>query len=95
LDEDNLFKINVVQEDEQALEKMKMQIEKSIQDKEAEISEVRKNIESLQQMKEVFIEKQYFLEGDMKVKNNNNSKDGNSHAGKSQSSQPMTTDNPS
>ncbi len=50
---------------------MKKQIEKSIQDKEAEISEVKKNIESLQQMKEVFVEKQQFLEGNMKVKNNN------------------------
>jgi uncharacterized protein YllA (UPF0747 family) len=84
LEEDNLFKINVVQEDEQALEKMKKQIERSIKDKEAEIEEVRRNIDGLQAMKEVFVEKTQFLEGNMKLKNSNNSKDINNNSSKAQ-----------
>ena len=44
LEEDNLFKIHLVQEDEQALEEQKRKIEENIKDREKEILEVKKNI---------------------------------------------------
>ena len=66
LEEDNLFKINLVQEDEQALDNEKKKIQANIRAKEAEINEVMKNIESLEQSKAVLHEKQLFLEGNMK-----------------------------
>ena len=53
LEEDNLFKINLVQEDEQALDNEKKKIQANIRAKEAEINEVIKNIESLEQSKAV------------------------------------------
>ena len=66
LEEDNLFKINLVQEDEQALDNEKKKIQANIRGKEAEINEVIKNIESLEQSKAILHEKQLFLEGNMK-----------------------------
>jgi hypothetical protein len=66
LEEDNLFKINLVQEDEQALEKEKKKIHENIMAREAEINEVLKNIETLEQFKAELLKKQYFLEGNMK-----------------------------
>jgi NAD+--asparagine ADP-ribosyltransferase len=57
LEEDNLFKINLVQEDEQALDNEKKKILDNIKNKEEEIAEVLKNIESLEQSKEVLLEK--------------------------------------
>jgi len=66
LEEDNLFKINLVQEDEQALEKEKKKIHENITTREAEINEVLKNIETLEQFKAELLKKQYFLEGNMK-----------------------------
>jgi hypothetical protein len=57
LEEDNLFKINLVQEDEQALDNEKKKIQANIRAKEAEINEVIKNIESLEQSKAVLQEK--------------------------------------
>lgn len=68
LEEDNLFKINLVQEDEQALDNEKKKIQENIRAKEAEINEVLKNIESLEQSKAILQEKQMFLEGNMKGK---------------------------
>ena len=75
LEEDNLFKINLVQEDEQALENEKKKIQENIKNKEEEIAEVLKNIESLEQSKGILQEKQMYLEGSMKVKHTGNSKD--------------------
>ena len=51
LEEDNLFKIHLVQEDEQTLEKLKKTIDQKIQSKEGEIRDVRNNIELLIQSK--------------------------------------------
>lgn len=47
LEEDNLFKIHLVQEDEQALDKLKRSIEMKIRQKENEIEDVNNNIEML------------------------------------------------
>jgi len=51
LEEDNLFKIHLVQEDDHALEAMRKDIEKNIKDKEEEILSVKKNIEILENQK--------------------------------------------
>jgi hypothetical protein len=68
LEEDNLFKIHLVQEDEQALEVMKTDISENILSREHEIADVRKNIEMLENSKAVLVSKQVFLESGMKVK---------------------------
>ena len=47
LEEDNLFKIHLVQEDEQTLEKLKKDSELRMQLKQREIEEVNRNIEQL------------------------------------------------
>ena len=51
LEEDNLFKIHLVQEDDHALEAMRKDIEKNIKDKEEEILSVKKNIQILENQK--------------------------------------------
>lgn len=68
LEEDNLFKIHLVQEDDHALEAMRKDIEKNIKDKEEEILSVKKNIEILENQKAGVAAKQQFLEQNMKLK---------------------------
>ena len=58
LEEDNLFKIHLVQEDEQALEAEKTKIVNNIQEREQEILDVRKNIEMLEKSKSLLVGKQ-------------------------------------
>ena len=82
LEEDNLFKIHLVQEDEQALEAEKTKIVKNIQEREQEILDVRKNIEMLEKSKSVLVGKQQFLESNMKLK-----QAGTAHGGKGSGSQ--------
>ena len=53
MEEDNLFKIHLVQEDEQALEKQKKASEETILKKQEEINEVQKNIEMLMNSKKI------------------------------------------
>lgn len=48
MQEDNLFKIHLVQEEEQALEKYKKDIEVKIKRKEREVKEVQRNSDILQ-----------------------------------------------
>jgi len=48
LEEDNLFKIHLVQEDEQALEKLRRAVQARIQTKEKEVKEMLHNTETLQ-----------------------------------------------
>ena len=68
LEEDNLFKIHLVQEDEQELEVLRQDIEETLAGKEREIDDVRMNIEMLEHSKAVLVSKQNFLESNMKVK---------------------------
>lgn len=68
LEEDNLFKIHLVQEDEVALEGAKKDIEQTIAAKEREIADVRRNIEMLDHSRAGLVAKQQFLEGNMKLK---------------------------
>lgn len=68
LEEDNLFKIHLVQEDEQALEAQKKAIEENIIMKEKEIMDVKRNIEMLEHSKAGLVSKQQFLESNMKLK---------------------------
>lgn len=68
LEEGNLFKIHLVQEDEVALEGAKKDIEATIQAKEREIADVKRNIEMLEHSKAGLFAKQQFLEGNMKMK---------------------------
>ena len=70
LEEENLFKIHLVQEDEQALEEQKKKIAENIKEREKEIVEVKKNIEILENSKHIMLSKQQFLESNMKVKSN-------------------------
>jgi hypothetical protein len=58
LEEDNLFKIHLVQEDEQALEEQKRKIEENIKEKEKEILEVKKNIEIFENSRQIMLSKQ-------------------------------------
>ena len=53
LEEENLFKIHLVQEDEVALENCKKEIQENIKEREIEIREVRKNIENLERSRAV------------------------------------------
>ena len=62
LEEDNLFKIHLVQDDEQSLENANALIQKTIKDREDEISEVLKNIEMLEHSKAGLVSKKTFLE---------------------------------
>jgi hypothetical protein len=57
LEEDNLFKIHLVQEDEQALEEQKRKIEENIKDREKEILEVKKNIEIFEHSRQAMLNK--------------------------------------
>lgn len=68
LEEDNLFKIHLVQEDEHALDAMKRDIESNIALKESEILDVKRNIEMLEHSKAGLVSKQSFLESNMKLK---------------------------
>ena len=68
LEEDNLFKIHLVQEDEQALEKLKKSIEGKINEKNKEIKDVNCNIEMLETSKGALLNKQLFLESNMRIK---------------------------
>ncbi len=70
LEEDNLFKIHLVSEEDQAREDLKRKIEENIRDKEREIQEVKKNIEIFEHSKQTMLNKQQFLESNMKVKHN-------------------------
>ena len=70
LEEDNLFKIHLVQEEDQAREEQKRKIEENIRDKEREILEVKKNIEIFEHSKQLMLSKQQFLESNMKVPKN-------------------------
>ena len=72
LEEDNLFKIHLVQEDEQTLENLQKTIDQKIQSKEGEIRDVRNNIELLIQSKNQLFHKQMFLDNTMKVKSHVN-----------------------
>jgi hypothetical protein len=51
LEEDNLFKIHLVQEDEDTLDNLRRTIEENVLAKEKEINDVRKNIEMLERSK--------------------------------------------
>jgi hypothetical protein len=68
LEEDNLFKIHLVQEDEHALEDLKRLIEKNIAEKDKEIQEVMANINNLEHSRSIVAAKQQFLEQNMKLK---------------------------
>lgn len=57
MEEDNLFKIHLVQEDEQALEEQKRKIEENIKDREKEILEVKKNIEIFEHSRQAMLNK--------------------------------------
>jgi len=57
LEEDNLFRIHLVQEEEQTLEKFKKASEERIKEKQNEIDEVQRNIELLQNSKKVALTK--------------------------------------
>ncbi len=57
LEEDNLFKIHLVQEDEVALEEQKKQIEDTIALRESEIMDVRRNIEMLDHSRQGLVAK--------------------------------------
>ncbi|CDW82053.1 UNKNOWN [Stylonychia lemnae] len=72
LEEDNLFKIHLVQEDEQALDKLKRSIDYKIEMKETEIEDVKANIEMLLSSMNQLINKQQFLDQTMRVKQNSN-----------------------
>eukprot|EP00347_Sterkiella_histriomuscorum_P006295 403353317 len=74
LEEDNLFKIHLVQEDEQALERMKKQIDSKIKAKESEMVDVQSNIDMLIQAKNAMQNKQSFLDSNTRVKPNSNNK---------------------
>ncbi len=73
LEEDNLFRIHLVQEDEQALDKLKKDIDFKIKSKEKEIAEVKQNIDMLEASKMLLLQKQYVLDTTMKSKQNNDS----------------------
>jgi hypothetical protein len=68
LEEENLFKIHLVQEDEQALEAAKKDIAHTQAQKEREIADVRRNIEMLEHSRGILYSKQQFLESNMKMK---------------------------
>ena len=68
LEEDNLFRIHLVQDEEQSLEKYKKASELRVQQKLNEIAEVNKNIEQLQSSLKVAYNKSVFLESNMRVK---------------------------
>ena len=61
LEDDNLFKIYLVQEDEQKVLKMKEQAEVNYEHLQKEIDESQKSIEQLQKNKDVLIERFNFL----------------------------------
>jgi len=58
LEEDNLFKIHLVQEDEEALEVTKEDIKETIALRENEIMDVKHNIERLEFSKAALVSKQ-------------------------------------
>jgi hypothetical protein len=62
LEEDNLFRIHLVQEDEQALDKLKKAVDSKIKAKEQEIEEVNHNIEMLMASKNQLMTKQAALD---------------------------------
>ncbi len=68
LEEDNLFRIHLVQEEEQALEKFKKASEEKVKEKHQDIEEVKRNIQLLENSKKVASTKQVFLESNMRVK---------------------------
>lgn len=70
LEEDNLFRIHLVQEDEQALDKLKKDVEFKIKAKEREINEVKQNIDMLEASKMLLLQKQNVLDTTMKSKQN-------------------------
>ena len=74
MEEDNLFKIHLVQEDEQALEKQRKLIENKINTKEKEISDVNHNIEIIIASKNALVTKQAFLDTNTNTSNNVNTK---------------------
>ncbi len=55
LEEDNLFKIHLVQEEEKTLEDIQKEIALNIKEREKEIEEVKKNIEILERSKAVHV----------------------------------------
>lgn len=71
LEEDNLFTIHLVQEDDHSLEAMKKDIERNLKEREEEIEQVRKNIQILENQKAGLVAKQQFLEQNMKLKQQN------------------------
>eukprot|EP00347_Sterkiella_histriomuscorum_P005172 403357620 len=73
LEEDNLFKIHLVQEDEQALDKLRRAIDLKIKQKEQEIEDVGNNIEMLISSKNQLQTKQSFLDTNMRVKQTSSS----------------------
>lgn len=58
LEEENLFKIHLVQEDEQALENTRKEVEENIALREREIQDVRRNIEMLEHSRGILFGKQ-------------------------------------
>jgi hypothetical protein len=63
LEDDNLFKIHLVQEDEQNVEKAQKKMKKSCQEMQLQIDDVQKNIDALNQAKELVHSKHVFLSG--------------------------------
>ncbi|CDW84021.1 UNKNOWN [Stylonychia lemnae] len=98
LEEDNLFKIHLIQEDEQALEKLRKGIDQKVKVKEKEIADVQMNIEILQQSIHNLGNKLQFLESNMKVKsslsNHESSKAVNNWVGASQKDKKAAFQNP-
>jgi len=68
MEEDNLFRIYLVKEEEQSLELLKKQRHQKLTKKEKEIDDVLKNIAMLEQSKQVLLSKTQYLVQSMNMK---------------------------
>jgi hypothetical protein len=68
MEEDNLFRIYLVKEEEQSLELLKKQRHQKLAKKEKEIDDVLKNIAMLEQSKQVLLSKTQYLVQSMNMK---------------------------
>lgn len=68
MEEDNLFRIHLVQEEEQSLELMRKQVSETLEAKDREIEDVLKNIQMLETSKNQLSSKTTFLMSNMRVK---------------------------
>ena len=68
LEEDNLFKIHLVQDDEQALEKLRRGVQGSIQAKEQEIRDMQHNIDTMRASIQQLSAKHAFLDANTRSK---------------------------